>query len=102
MGASVGSYASILFGSLCDNINHVIIFIPQTKLKSPIYTKYTNVKNIINKHTQYIVYGDTGVTNIHDLHHISHCEHIDCFSNVKIIKRYGSIKNTGRYLLETT
>ena len=94
MGTSAGGYASILFGSLCDNVNNVISFIPQTILKNPIDLKYSNLKNIINKNTKYIIYGDISIQNKNDFHHILHCEYIECFSNVKIIKNNGlNIKN---------
>jgi predicted esterase YcpF (UPF0227 family) len=86
MGISAGGYASILFGSLCDNVNNVISFIPQTILNNPIDLKYSNLKNIINKNTKYIIYGDTSTQNKNDTHHILQCENIDYFSNVKIIK----------------
>tara|TARA_R110002074_G_C12230874_1_gene638241 strand:+ start:63 stop:665 length:603 start_codon:yes stop_codon:yes gene_type:complete len=89
MGTSAGGYASILFGSLCDNVNNVISFIPQTILNNPINLKYSNLKNIINKNTKYIIYGDTSIQNKNDNHHILHCENIGCFPNVKIIKNNG-------------
>jgi predicted esterase YcpF (UPF0227 family) len=86
MGTSAGGYGSILFGSLCDNVNNVISFIPQTIIKNPINLNYSNLKNIINKNTKYILYGDENIEDINDCHHISHCENIECFTNVKIIK----------------
>jgi hypothetical protein len=89
MGTSAGGYASILFGSLCDNVNNVISFIPQTILNNPIDLKYSNLKNIINKNTKYILCGDTSIQDKNDSHHILHCENIECFSNVKIIKTEG-------------
>lgn len=48
MGVSAGGYAAILFGSLCNNINNVISFMPQTRLKNPINLNYSNLKNVIN------------------------------------------------------
>jgi hypothetical protein len=89
MGTSAGGYASILFGSLCENVNNVISFMPQTLLNNPIDIKYSNLKNIINENTKYIVCGDTSIRNNEDNHHISHYENIECFSNVKIIKMNG-------------
>jgi len=89
MGTSAGGYASILFGSLCNNVTHVISFIPQTIIKNPINLKYSNLKNIINENTKYILYGDKSITDIHDNHCISHCINIECFLNVKIIKNQG-------------
>jgi len=89
MGTSAGGYASILFGSICNNVTNVISFIPQTILKNPINLKYSNLKNIINQNTNYIVYGDISIKDKNDPHHISHCENINCFTNVKIIKNNG-------------
>ena len=86
MGTSAGGYASILFGSLCDNVDNVISFFPQTILNNSIDLRYSNLKNVINKNTKYILYGDTSIQNKNDFHHILHCENIECFSNVKIIK----------------
>jgi hypothetical protein len=86
MGTSAGGYASILFGSLCNNVNYVVSFIPQTTIKRPINLKYSNLKKIINKKTKYILYGNKSIKNINDLHHISQCENIECFPNVTIIK----------------
>jgi hypothetical protein len=89
MGTSAGGYASILFGSLCNNINHIISFIPQTIINNPINLNYSNLKNIINENTKYILYGDKSVQDINDNHHILHCENIEHFTNVKIIKNEG-------------
>jgi hypothetical protein len=86
MGTSAGGYASILFGSLCNNINNVIGFIPQTILNNPIDKKYSNLKNIINENTKYTLYGDTNIKDKNDNHHILHCENIECFLNVKLIR----------------
>ena len=89
MGTSAGGYVSILFGSLCNNINYVISFIPQTILKNPIDIRYQNLKNVINNKTVYILHGDTSVSDINHLHHIIHCENIECFTNVKITRHTG-------------
>ena len=104
MGTSAGGYGSILFGSMCKNVNHVISFIPQTIIKNPINLNYSNLKDIINENSKYILYGDKSIQDINDLHHILHCENIECFTNVKIIKNNncnlkelrdnGFIKNT--------
>ena len=104
MGTSAGGYGAILFGSMCNNVNHVISFIPQTTIKNPINLNYSNLKNIINENTKYILYGDKSIQDINDVHHISHCENIECFTNVRIIKNKncnlkelrdnGFIKNT--------
>jgi hypothetical protein len=45
MVTSAGGYASILFDSICNNVDHVIAFIPQTILISPI-NNYSNLINI--------------------------------------------------------
>jgi hypothetical protein len=89
MGISAGGYASILFGSLCNNINKVISFNPQTILNNQIDLKYSNLKNIINKNTKYIMFWDTSIQNKNDNHDILQCKNIECFSNVKIIKING-------------
>lgn len=89
MGTSSGGYGAILFGSLCDNVNNVIGFIPQTVVKNPIDLNYSNLKNIINNNTNYFLFGDNSIKNPNDFHHISQCENIECFSNVKIIKHDG-------------
>jgi hypothetical protein len=89
MGTSAGGYGAILFGSICDNVNNVISFIPQTIIKNPINLKYSNLKNIINENTKYFLYGDKTVKNVDDHHHILHCENIESFKNVKIIKSDG-------------
>jgi predicted esterase YcpF (UPF0227 family) len=86
MGISAGGYAAILFGSLCNNVNNIISFIPQTILKNPINSNYSNLRNVINKNTSYFLYGDKSVQNNNDNHHISHCENLEDLQNVKIIK----------------
>ena len=99
MGVSAGGYAAILFASLCNNINYVISFIPQTILENPINKNYINLNRVINKNTKYILYGDISIQNVNDNHHISHCENIEQFTNVKIIKNQGcdlkSLRDTG-------
>jgi hypothetical protein len=85
MGVSAGGYAAILFGSLCNNVNNVISFIPQTIIHNDD-SNYSNLKNMINKNTNYLLYGDKCVKDNKDNHHISHCENLEHFSNVKIIK----------------
>jgi hypothetical protein len=89
MGTSQGGYAAILFGSLCNIVDYVISFIPQTILKTPIDINYINLNPIINANTKYILYGDTNVQNVCDYHNISHCENLEKFKNVKIIKNKG-------------
>ena len=89
MGTSAGGYAAILFGSLCNNVGHVISFVPQTIIKRPINLNYINLKNVINKQTKYILYGNKNIKDMNDKHCISQCENIECFTNVKIIKNDG-------------
>ena len=86
MGTSAGGYAAILFGSLCNNVDGVISFIPQTILKNPIDIRYENLKTIINNKTKYIIHGQAGISDINDLHHILHCENIENYRNIKVIK----------------
>jgi hypothetical protein len=98
LGTSAGGYGAILFGSLCSiadgTKNYVISFIPQTIIPQTRMTPsmnfmYKDLKQIINKNTKYCLYGDTGVTDINSVHHISHCDNIECFENVKVIKKKG-------------
>jgi len=86
MGVSAGGYGAILFGSLCNNVNNIISFIPQTIIKNSKNSNYSNLKNVINKNTSYLLYGDKSIQNNNDNHHISHCENLEHFPNVKIIK----------------
>lgn len=86
MGTSAGGYAAILFGSLCNYVNNVISFIPQTILCNPINSKYSNIENVINENTIYLLYGDNSIQDVNDKHHILHCKNIAKFPNVKIIE----------------
>lgn len=86
MGVSAGGYGAILFGSLCNNVNNVISFIPQTKIPNAINPKYADIKNVINKKTSYLLYGDKSIEDENNNHHISQCNNIREFSNVKIIE----------------
>ena len=111
MGVSAGGYASILFGSLCKNITHVISFIPKVILNNPYDKKYKNLKTFINTKTQYILIGDKGIKDINDNHHIRHCEELKNFTNVTIIRKQrvdlkelrdnGTIKNLLDSILHT-
>jgi hypothetical protein len=104
IGTSMGGYAAILFGSLCNNVSNVISFIPQTKVRRPVDLKFADIKPFINNNTQYLLCADVNVQNVNDPHHRHHCEYIDCFSNVKIhkfagcnlkeVRDNGFIKNT--------
>lgn len=85
MGVSAGGYGAILFGSLCNNVNNVISFIPQTIIHNPINSKYSNMKNVINENTIYLLYGDKSIQD-NDNHNILHCKNIENFPNVKIIE----------------
>ena len=86
MGVSMGGYAAILFGSLC-NVTNVVAFIPQTILTDPIDKRYKNLKYILNSNTKYLLYGDLRYAS-NGNHHISHCENLEEFKNVKIIKTH--------------
>jgi len=86
MGTSAGGYASLLFGSLCDNVYNIISFMPQTILTNPINLKYANLKNIIDKNKKYILCGDVSIRDKNDNHHILHVENLESFSNIEIIK----------------
>ena len=87
MGVSAGGYASILFGSLCENITHVISFIPKVILNNPRDKKYKNLKDFINTKTRYIIIGDESIKNKNNNHHISQCEELQNFNNVTIIRK---------------
>ena len=84
MGVSSGGYASILFGSLCNNVTYVIGFVPQSIIHNS--EKYGNLKSVINNTTSYILYGNKNNIDENDIHNITHCENLDCFRNVKVIK----------------
>lgn len=86
MGVSAGGYASILFGSLCKNITHVISFIPKVILTNPYDKKYKNLKTFINTKTKYILIGDESIKDKNDHHHIIQCEELQNFTNVTIIR----------------
>jgi len=87
MGVSAGGYASILFGSLCKNITHVISFIPKVILSAPHDIKYKNLTNFVNARTSYILIGDESIKDKNDNHHISQCEELINFNNVTIIRK---------------
>lgn len=89
IGVSAGGYASILFGSLCNNVTNVISFIPKIKLDNPIDKTYTNLKDIINPNVDYILFGDISIKNISDAHHISQCHILKDIKNVDIIEMNG-------------
>lgn len=86
MGVSAGGYASILYGSLCNNVTHVISFIPRTtRSYSMVDPRYYNLKNFINNKTKYYLNGSTEEKVIDGDHNISQCYNLDCYSNVEII-----------------
>ena len=92
MGNSLGGYAAILFGSLC-NVSFVISFIPQTILKNPIDLKYKNLNKVINNTTEYLLYGNISIKDRNDLHHIRHCNNLKYYKNVIIItNNNGNVK----------
>ncbi len=89
MGVSAGGYASILFGSLCNNVTDVISFIPKTMLSRPRDPRYKTIKPFINEKTNYVLVGDTSIRNENDNHHIKQCEELSIFPNVQIIRKDG-------------
>lgn len=111
MGVSAGGYASILFGSLCENITCVISFIPKVILNYPYNKEYTSLKTFINTKTQYMLVGDESIKNINDNHHIRQCEELKHFNNVTIVRKKkvdikelrdnGTIKNLLDSILHT-
>jgi hypothetical protein len=100
IGNSSGGYAAILFGSLVENVQKVIAFIPQTILHEKNKTCYTNLRTVINSTTQYHIYGDLSATGTH---HISHCENIEHFPNVNVTRmetvNLKNMKESGELLL---
>lgn len=86
LGVSAGGYAAILFGSLL-NVNSVVAFIPQTRLKSHVFDcRYKDLNPFINDVTQYYLFGDLSVEDSRHMHHISHCEHLAHHQNVYLQK----------------
>ena len=67
-------------------MNNVIAFYPQTILKNPIDSHYSDLKNMINTHTKYLLFGDKNMKDRENLHHILHCNNIQHFQNVTVIK----------------
>ena len=89
LGASAGGYAAILFGSLL-NVDTVIAFIPQTKLKSRERDeKYRDIAPHINTTTKYYIIGDVSIHDENNCHHISQCERVSIFPNVHLTKLKG-------------
>lgn len=86
MGVSAGGYAAILYGSLCK-VNHVVTFIARTLLHNPIDNMYGDLKKIINPSTHYTLYGDLSIMDRKDPHHCCQCDYLDCFDNVKVIRK---------------
>ena len=82
-GTSMGGYAAILFGSLCENVTDVIAFFPQTILVDAINKDYSDLKKVINKKTKYLLICDEKI-EVNDAHHISECLNINKFDNVSI------------------
>lgn len=75
VGASMGGYAAILFGSIL-NVDAVVAFRPQTFIKNCIADydpKYEDVLPYINEITKYYIYGDEAIEDKDDVHSIQHC-----------------------------
>ena len=87
MGVSAGGYAALLFGSLCDNVTHVVSFIPRTLLIRYIDDKHKDIKYHIKNHIEYVLYGELSTKNINDNHHISQCERLNSHDNVTIVRK---------------
>lgn len=88
IGASMGGYAAILFGSLL-NVKTVIAFRPQTIISSLIddYEQdFVDVKPFINKQTRYFIYGDSAISDPTDIHSIEHCRRLNKQDNINIIE----------------
>jgi hypothetical protein len=97
MGCSSGGYAAILFGSLCNNVSHVIAFIPQTTItegmhanrpaaRGKVSDKYADLINVVNGTTHYTLYGDTSVLDRDGDHHIWHCERLAFLPNATVVR----------------
>lgn len=103
IGASMGGYAAILYGSIL-NVNHVIGFRPQTIIRDEdnieIDPLFNDLCPVINSTTEYHLYGDSNILDESDIHNIHHCRRISKNNNVKVyeyfdfdIKEY---KNSGK------
>jgi esterase/lipase len=102
IGASAGGYAAILFGSLL-NVDTVIAFIPQTRLKSKERDeKYRDIAHHINTTTKYHIFADLSIHDEKNCHHVSQCERISMFPNVHLTKLKGvnlaTMRNNGQLL----
>ena len=85
MGSSAGGYAAILFGSLCNHVDDVIAFIPQTILSTPVDTTYRDLRTFMNTTTNFQLIGDLSEKDIKSHHHIRHCIHLQQCKNVHIV-----------------
>jgi hypothetical protein len=99
VGFSMGGYASILYGSLIENVISIFAFEPQINLNfiidhSPnlkafknsqpnIFTKYENLEHIINQNKKYYVSFKRHTIDVY--HHKKHCDLISMKSNVRVI-----------------
>jgi hypothetical protein len=95
MGASMGGYAAILFGSLVP-AHCVLAFNPQTNLKiccPNVYvsslesfdSEYLDIKTHINANTTYKIYGtEIPSERVAILHAKDHCENLRKYKNVEI------------------
>jgi predicted esterase YcpF (UPF0227 family) len=84
-GVSMGGYAAILFGSLC-NVTNVLAFIPRTKVHDSINQTYGDLNTVINTTTKYTLYGDEGVNDVNSGHHISQVNRLKKMDNIYIVK----------------
>lgn len=78
IGASMGGYAALLFGSIL-NVDAVVAFRPQTYLRKCIDDydhHYEDVLPYMNPTTKYYIYGDSSIEDPDDIHSIHYCYHI--------------------------
>lgn len=78
IGASMGGYAALLFGSIL-NVDAIVAFRPQTYISKCIKDfdpKYEDVTSFINSKTKYYIYGDASIEDPDDIHSIEYCYHI--------------------------
>lgn len=105
VGASMGGYAALLFGSILK-VDAVVAFRPQTYIRKCINDydpNYEDVIPFINDTTKYYIYGDSALEDPDDIHSIQHCYriiHTSPYSDIKF-KAFNNFdlkvyKDTGR------
>ena len=102
IGASMGGYAAILYGSLLK-VDYIIAFRPQTLIKKYLDEKdnntYHDLKLIINRTSKYYIYGDSAIKDYKNIHSFHHCKRLNIYPNVVVygydhfdIKKYKNNK----------